>query len=95
MFYLSLLLHRLPHPVTIAGMLEMGSAYLPVNSRWDRYVHEAQMSFDQHQREAQQALMRLADDACMLARDDRYKCKHSYTCNSMPFFADRPLRLGR
>lgn len=27
-----------PNPVTLAGVLELGSAYLPVNSNWNRYL---------------------------------------------------------
>ena len=30
-----------PHPVTLAGMLEMGSMYLPVNVSWDRYLQSS------------------------------------------------------
>jgi len=38
-----------PSPVTFAGMLEMGTAYLPVNSNWSRYVELS----EQHYRDAQ------------------------------------------
>ena len=31
-------LERYPHPVTFAGMLEMGTAYLPVNYSWEQYI---------------------------------------------------------
>ena len=31
-------MERYPHPVTFAGMLEMGTAYLPVNSSWEQYI---------------------------------------------------------
>ena len=30
-----------PHPVTLAGMLEMGSMYLPVNASWNRYLQSS------------------------------------------------------
>lgn len=30
-----------PHPVTLAGMLEMGSMYLPVNTSWNRYLQSS------------------------------------------------------
>ena len=35
---LPLFLDRCPHPVTFAGMLEMGTPYLPVNSSWEQYT---------------------------------------------------------
>ena len=35
---LRLFLQRCPHPVTLAGMLEMGTPYLPVNSSWEQYI---------------------------------------------------------
>ena len=31
-------LRRCPHPVTLAGMLEMGGAFLPVDSSWEKYI---------------------------------------------------------
>lgn len=33
-----LFMSRCPHPVTFAGMLEMGSAYLPLDTSWDAYI---------------------------------------------------------
>lgn len=35
---LPVFLQRCPHPVTLAGMLEMGGAYLPVDSSWEKYI---------------------------------------------------------
>lgn len=70
---LSLFLERCPHPVTFAGMLEMGVCYLPVNQSWDRYLEDAQDTYDELQREMKKSLMILADDACQLLQDDRYK----------------------
>ena len=31
-------LQRCPHPVTLAGMLEMGGAYMPVDTSWNKYI---------------------------------------------------------
>ncbi|XP_066523637.1 DNA polymerase subunit gamma-1 isoform X2 [Hoplias malabaricus] len=70
---LSLFLERCPHPVTFAGMLEMGVCYLPVNQSWGRYVEDAQDTYEELQREMKKSLMILADDACQLLQDDRYK----------------------
>lgn len=36
---------RFPHPVTFAGMLEMGTAYLPINSNWERYLSRADATY--------------------------------------------------
>uniref|UniRef100_A0A3B4V016 DNA polymerase subunit gamma-1 n=1 Tax=Seriola dumerili TaxID=41447 RepID=A0A3B4V016_SERDU len=70
---LPLFLERCPHPVTFAGMLEMGVSYLPVNQNWDRYLEDSQDIYEELQRELKKSLMTLADDACQLLQDDRYK----------------------
>ncbi|KAK1160831.1 DNA polymerase subunit gamma-1 [Acipenser oxyrinchus oxyrinchus] len=70
---LPLLMERCPHPVTFAGMLEMGVCYLPVNQNWGRYLEEAQGTFEELQREMKKSLMNLADEACHLLQEDRYK----------------------
>uniref|UniRef100_UPI00398F448B DNA polymerase subunit gamma-1 n=1 Tax=Pristiophorus japonicus TaxID=55135 RepID=UPI00398F448B len=66
-------LERCPHPVTFAGMLEMGQCYLPINHNWKRYQDEAQSTYEELQREMKQSLMNLANDACQLLDDERYK----------------------
>ncbi|TNN87804.1 DNA polymerase subunit gamma-1 [Liparis tanakae] len=70
---LPLFLERCPHPVTFAGMLEMGVSYLPVNQNWGRYLEDSQDIYEELQREMKKSLMTLADDACQLLQDDRYK----------------------
>ncbi|XP_030646038.1 DNA polymerase subunit gamma-1 [Chanos chanos] len=70
---LPLFMERCPHPVTFAGMLEMGVCYLPVNQNWDRYLEDSQSTYDELEREMKKSLMILADDACQLVQDDRYK----------------------
>ena len=35
-----------PSPVTFAGMLEMSSAYLPVNKNWSRYVQVSDQTYN-------------------------------------------------
>lgn len=66
-------LDRFPHPVTLAGMLEMGTAFLPVNSNWDRYITESDAIHKDLQREGQLSLTQLANNACSLLEDKRYK----------------------
>ncbi|XP_056272650.1 DNA polymerase subunit gamma-1 isoform X3 [Pseudoliparis swirei] len=70
---LPLFLERCPHPVTFAGMLEMGVSYLPVNQNWGRYLEDSQDIYEELQREMKKSLMTLADDACQLLQNDRYK----------------------
>ncbi|KAM5171282.1 DNA polymerase subunit gamma-1 isoform 1-T3 [Mantella aurantiaca] len=68
-----LFMERCPHPVTLAGMLEMGVSYLPVNQNWQRYLDEAQITYEELQKEMKKSLMNLANDACQLLSDDAYK----------------------
>lgn len=68
---LPLFLERCPHPVTLAGMLEMGVSYLPVNQNWERYLTEAQSTYEELQREMKKSLMELANDACQLLSGER------------------------
>lgn len=70
---LPLFMERCPHPVTLAGMLEMGVSYLPVNQNWGRYLEDSQDVYEELEREMKKSLMILADDACQLLQDDRYK----------------------
>ncbi|XP_067620356.1 DNA polymerase subunit gamma-1, mitochondrial [Eurosta solidaginis] len=66
-------LERFPHPVTLAGMLELGSAYLPVNSNWMRYLKEADLSYEDMSIEAKNHLTRRADNACRLMKNEAYR----------------------
>ncbi|KAJ3595799.1 hypothetical protein NHX12_002213 [Muraenolepis orangiensis] len=70
---LPLYMERCPHPVSFAGMLEMGVSYLPVNQNWGRYLEDSQETYEELQREMKKSLMNLADDACQLLHGDRYK----------------------
>ncbi|XP_055011885.1 LOW QUALITY PROTEIN: DNA polymerase subunit gamma-1 [Boleophthalmus pectinirostris] len=70
---LPLFMERCPHPVTLAGMLEMGVSYLPVNQNWGRYLEDSDDTYEELQREMKKSLMMLADDACQLLQDGRYK----------------------
>ncbi|KAG7267582.1 hypothetical protein CRUP_006002, partial [Coryphaenoides rupestris] len=70
---LPLFMERCPHPVTFAGMLEMGVSYLPVNQSWGRYLEDSQETYEELQRDMKKTLMNLADDACQLLHHHRYK----------------------
>lgn len=64
---------RFSHPVTLAGMLELGSAYLPINSNWQRYLEESESTFDDLNYEAKFTLAKRADAVCHLMHDEKYK----------------------
>nr|SVE74012.1 EOG090X00SQ [Daphnia barbata] len=54
---------RFPHPVTLAGMLEMSTAYLPVNHNWQRYLQDSEDTYRDLENELTQSLKREADRA--------------------------------
>ncbi|XP_012268199.2 DNA polymerase subunit gamma-1, mitochondrial [Athalia rosae] len=64
---------RFPHPVTLAGMLELGTAYLPVNSNWERYLEESELTYNDLDNETKFILAKKADEACRLLHNDDYK----------------------
>lgn len=64
---------RFPHPATLAGMLEIGMAYLPVNSNWQRYINEANLTFEDLNIEAKYLLERRANEACRLMQNQSFK----------------------
>ncbi|CAO1413192.1 unnamed protein product [Diamesa serratosioi] len=64
---------RFPHPATLAGMLELGTAYLPVNSNWKRYINEANLTYEDLDIESKSLLSQRADNACQLKHDEKYK----------------------
>nr|CAI5841949.1 unnamed protein product [Callosobruchus analis] len=64
---------RFPHPVTLAGMLELGTAYLPVNSNWSRYISDSEQAYEDLDIEGRILLARRADQACQMLHDEKYK----------------------
>lgn len=66
-------LDRFPHPATLAGMLEMGSAYLPINSNWNKYITDSEQTYEDLDIEGRLMLARRADEACHLLHDNKYK----------------------
>lgn len=65
---------RFPHSVTLAGMLEMSAMYLPINlSNWNRYLQQAQQTYDDLQSEQSASLVQIANDSCKMIRSDRYR----------------------
>jgi DNA polymerase gamma 1 len=69
-----LYLERFPHPITLAGMLEMSVMYLPIIiNNWERYVSESQSIFNDQERELNLSLREIAYNACSLAKDNQYQ----------------------
>ncbi|XP_066600185.1 DNA polymerase subunit gamma-1, mitochondrial isoform X2 [Prorops nasuta] len=64
---------RFPHPVTLAGMLELGMAYLPINSNWSRYTDDAESTFEDINYEVKASLSKRANAVCRLLHNDKYK----------------------
>ena len=57
--------------MTLAGMVEMGSTYLPVDDDWYRYVSACDAKNDELQRELKLMLTQLAKEACSYLHKDR------------------------
>lgn len=55
-----------PSPVSFAGILTMGSAFLPVNQEWERYLRNAESMFRAQERVVQDTLNGLAREAIQL-----------------------------
>ena len=69
-----LFLERCPHPVTLAGMLEMSIMYLPVNGKnWNKYIESSDKSFDELNQQIIASLATLACQACSLSHQEKYK----------------------
>ena len=65
---------RFPHPVTLAGMLEMSTMYLPVDlNNWSKYIDKSQRAYDEYERRMSEALQELANDACGLQESEHSK----------------------
>lgn len=63
---------RFPHPVTLAGMLELSTAYLPVNSNWLEYINSADLTYEDVELESKFMLAKKADKACELFHSEAY-----------------------
>lgn len=68
-----LFLKRFPHPVTLAGMLEISMAYLPVNRNWIQYLENSEQTYQDLGVEARFQLARRADEACSLLHNEKYR----------------------
>ncbi len=65
---------RCPHPATLAGMLEMSTARLPVDrERWSRFVARADSMCAEAEEEVEGVLGRMAKEACQLMAEEAYR----------------------
>ena len=62
-----------PHPVTLAGMLEMSVSYLPTNSSWFHYTKECANVSEELEKEIDVMTARQAQEACQLLYDEKYR----------------------
>ncbi|XP_065672765.1 DNA polymerase subunit gamma-1 isoform X2 [Hydra vulgaris] len=62
-----------PHPVTLLGMLEMGTSYLPIDESWNHYLEQAEFIYNKMAKQMRHSLMAVADEALKMIIDDKYK----------------------
>jgi DNA polymerase gamma 1 len=62
-----------PSPVSLAGVLAMGSAFLPVNQEWERYLARAEAAYRARSDSVRARLLALAEEARALADGVRWR----------------------
>ncbi|KAG0201812.1 DNA-directed DNA polymerase gamma mip1 [Mortierella sp. GBA30] len=63
-------LETCPHPVSFAGMLQMGSSFLTVNEGWTEYVARCNKLYQEMAENVESKLMLLADNAVDALKED-------------------------
>ncbi|CAG8564590.1 2963_t:CDS:10 [Ambispora leptoticha] len=66
-------LHTCPHPVSFAGMVHMGSMFLPISSDWDNYLKKAENVFQEQTNLIESSLRQLALAAVKLKPEEAMK----------------------
>ncbi|EJD41104.1 hypothetical protein AURDEDRAFT_169883 [Auricularia subglabra TFB-10046 SS5] len=56
-----------PSPVSFAGVMSMGSAFLTVNQEWENYLQRAEAKYRELERAVKVSLLKLAKDAVQLS----------------------------
>ncbi|KAJ3115781.1 DNA-directed DNA polymerase gamma mip1 [Physocladia obscura] len=64
---------KCPHPVSFAGMLEMGRGILPISSEWENYINNAEESCEKELKFVEDTFLALAQKALELQKDDKWK----------------------
>jgi len=67
---LPLFLDSCPHPASFAGILTMGSSFLPVNESWQEYLESAESKYREMDQEVKKALRVLAEKARKAGKQD-------------------------
>ncbi len=57
-------IERFPHPITLCGMLEMSTMYLPVNQNWIKFKNNCQNSHEDTQDILRNLLEKSANEGC-------------------------------
>jgi len=57
-------IERFPHPVTLCGMLEMSTMYLPVNQNWIKFKNNCHNSHEETQDILRKLLEKSANEGC-------------------------------
>ncbi|KAG6329337.1 hypothetical protein ID866_9752, partial [Astraeus odoratus] len=66
-------LERCPNPVSFAGVLTMGSSFLPVNGSWETYLNDAERTYHGLEAKVKKRLIGLADEAKNMMVDQSWK----------------------
>jgi len=67
---LPLFLESCPHPASFAGILTMGSSFLPVNESWQEYLESAESKYREMNEGVKKALRVLAEKARKAGKQD-------------------------
>jgi DNA polymerase gamma 1 len=67
---LPLFLDSCPHPASFAGILTMGSSFLPVNESWQEYLENAESKYREMNEGVKEALRVLAEKARKAGKQD-------------------------
>ena len=59
-------------PITFMGMLEMGTAYLPINSSWKDYITRSESMYQKVTDELKKSLLQAAEDTLKLMIGKKY-----------------------
>ncbi|KZV63387.1 gamma DNA-directed DNA polymerase [Peniophora sp. CONT] len=62
-----------PSPVSFAGVLTMGSSFLPVNETWEKYIEDAEHAYRELEDAVKTRLIELAHEAKDLVEGERWR----------------------
>ena len=62
-----------PHPASWAGVMRMGSSFLPVNQEWERYLERAESKYREIEGAVKRKLATLAEEARTLMESGEWK----------------------